>query len=332
VPGKPVNVQIIPSSEGFEKIVTAKVGGSSPRKKSRDKIHKYNENIFDKNTNGFEVNYGYGGSNRSTLKSRKSRSAAPISISSKTKADGKQVFYISGMLAPNRTYTYNYYIYNPSLAAAGAFKERLTAGGVHVFGGIGVMQIGNSTGSLNKFQLCDFKRPVLDLLIPLNKNSNNYLAENLFKLGGSMSGNRTNNAMGARELLRRQLKKSGIDCNECSLNDGSGLSKRNRVTTSSLVSLLLVLRKNRNFIIFDTSLSIAGVDGTLKKRMHRTLAENNLHGKTGTLANASGLAGYVRTADGDTLVFAFLFNGSSVGVYKKIEDLLAIRLAEFRKQ
>jgi D-alanyl-D-alanine carboxypeptidase len=54
-----------------------------------------------------------------------------------------------------------------------------------------------------------------------------------------------------------------------------------------------------------------------------------LDAKTGTLRNASALAGYVTTADGELLAFTFIFNGPSVGVYKKTEDEICKLLAGF---
>ena len=79
----------------------------------------------------------------------------------------------------------------------------------------------------------------------------------------------------------------------------------------------------------DTCLSIAGTDGTLRGRMTGTLAENNLHAKTGTHGNVSALAGVVKTLDGEPIAFSFIFNGSNVGVYKQIENQLGILISEF---
>jgi len=79
----------------------------------------------------------------------------------------------------------------------------------------------------------------------------------------------------------------------------------------------------------DSSLSIAGIDGTLSKRMQNTLAMNNLRAKTGTLRNVSSLAGYVNTKNNDTLIFAFIFNGANVGAYKQIENKLGELLSTY---
>ena len=71
---------------------------------------------------------------------------------------------------------------------------------------------------------------------------------------------------------------------------------------------------------FKQTLSIAGVDGTLRKRMVGTYAENNLCAKTGTLRNTSALSGYAFTKDGDQVVFSIINNGPNVSNFKQLEN------------
>jgi D-alanyl-D-alanine carboxypeptidase len=69
----------------------------------------------------------------------------------------------------------------------------------------------------------------------------------------------------------------------------------------------------------------------LEKRFKNSDGENAIFAKTGTHRDASALAGYVRDNDGKIYVFAFIFNGGSVGLYKTIENNLALILASFSK-
>ena len=57
------------------------------------------------------------------------------------------------------------------------------------------------------------------------------------------------------------------------------------------------------------SLTIGGVDGTLRNRFRGTRANNNVRGKTGTIDQVSALSGYVKTASGEELVFSMVVNG-----------------------
>ena len=57
------------------------------------------------------------------------------------------------------------------------------------------------------------------------------------------------------------------------------------------------------------SLPIAGVDGTLKKRMIDTAAQHNVQAKTGTVTGVSALSGYCTAPDGHRLAFSIINQG-----------------------
>ncbi len=65
---------------------------------------------------------------------------------------------------------------------------------------------------------------------------------------------------------------------------------------------------------FEASLSVACVDGTLRKRMCGTPGDGRLRAKTGTLGSTRSLAGYTRTQDGRRVWFSFLLSGVRDGV------------------
>lgn len=249
-----------------------------------------------------------------------------IRVRSKLTKDGKQEFKVTGYLYPRRRAAYMEYIRKPELAVAGALKERLETVGLKVEG----------TAQEKKFEyhgnyiiLSSFSRQLLDILKEVNKNSDNYLAESMFKMIGAYAGYNKNTAKGTRIVLKRLLDSIGIESDKIVLNDGSGLSRRNLVTPRAVIELLKAADKSRFGKEFRQVLAIAGLDGTLKKRMTHTRAENNLRGKTGTLRNVSALSGYITTLDGERIAFSFMFNGWSVGSYKAIENDLGILLSQF---
>ena len=90
--------------------------------------------------------------------------------------------------------------------------------------------------------------------------------------------------------------------------------------------------RRADFTVFLRSLAVAGVDGTLRYRMRGTPAAGNVRAKTGTLAAASSLSGYVTTANRHTLTFAILMNGSSLPVARAqaAQDAVAVALARSR--
>lgn len=92
--------------------------------------------------------------------------------------------------------------------------------------------------------------------------------------------------------------------------DGSGLSRHNLITPASIVQLYTYMAKQSRYSqAWRDSLTIGGVDGTLRNRFRGTRANNNVRGKTGTIDQVSALSGYVQTAGGEELVFSMVVNG-----------------------
>jgi serine-type D-Ala-D-Ala carboxypeptidase/endopeptidase (penicillin-binding protein 4) len=91
--------------------------------------------------------------------------------------------------------------------------------------------------------------------------------------------------------------------------DGSGLSRYNYVSAAALASVLEHMykdAKHRDALV--ATLPIAGKDGTISTRLRRTRAEGNAVAKTGSIANVRSLSGFVRTRDGEMVVFSILAN------------------------
>ncbi len=115
------------------------------------------------------------------------------------------------------------------------------------------------------------------------------------------------------------------------LRDGSGLSRYNLVSPHDIVSLLVWATAQVYFLEFMQTLPIAGVDGTLLKRMLPIASQ--VKAKTGTLGGVSALSGYLETED-DMFAFSIMINGYSAypsidsTPKKEIEDALCLLLAE----
>ena len=92
--------------------------------------------------------------------------------------------------------------------------------------------------------------------------------------------------------------------------DGSGLSLYNYVTPELMVRLLRYAYLKRDVIAaLYPALPVAGVDGTLKKRMTKGPAFENVHAKTGTVTCVTSLAGYCTAANGHKLAFSIINQG-----------------------
>jgi D-alanyl-D-alanine carboxypeptidase/D-alanyl-D-alanine-endopeptidase (penicillin-binding protein 4) len=139
----------------------------------------------------------------------------------------------------------------------------------------------------------------------------------------------------ARKVYEQMLGSWGVPKSEFVLVDGSGLSRYNFVTPHMLVRILKRMARDPKLgPPFEATLPIGGKDGTLGPRMKGTKSENNVHAKTGSLANVRALSGYVRTADGERIVFSIIANNFNVptAAVDAITDQIVERLANFTRK
>ena len=123
-----------------------------------------------------------------------------------------------------------------------------------------------------------------------------------------------------------------LPADEVRFDEGSGLSRNNLVSANATTALLKFMAGHREAEAFHEALPIAGVDGTLRRRMKNTAAENNVRAKTGTLRWANSLSGYVTTAAGEKLVFSVMLNRAVVPAGRNARDdvdAIALMLAQF---
>ena len=164
------------------------------------------------------------------------------------------------------------------------------------------------------------------------KLSQNLYAETLLKTLGVNGGPGTSEA--GRLAVRSVLQAWNIDPGGVVQADGSGLSRYNLITPDAMVAILThVDRDERLRYAFEASLPVAGRDGTLENRMRGTRAEGNARVKTGSLTGMRAMAGYVRSADGETLAFAIFANNydNSSSVINAACDAIVVRLAAYRR-
>ncbi|MFA4927139.1 MAG: D-alanyl-D-alanine carboxypeptidase, partial [Patulibacter sp.] len=112
------------------------------------------------------------------------------------------------------------------------------------------------------------------------------------------------------------------------IHDGSGLTRRNRVSPALVTRLLVHLHNDPSLSpVIQAALPRAGASGTLAKRMRGTAAQGRCRAKTGTINGVSALAGYCTTVSGRELAFAILQNGSSPWSARQFQDRFVARLA-----
>jgi D-alanyl-D-alanine carboxypeptidase/D-alanyl-D-alanine-endopeptidase (penicillin-binding protein 4) len=140
------------------------------------------------------------------------------------------------------------------------------------------------------------------------KESQNVYAETFLKTVGRVRSGQGTSASGL-EVVRTRAAAWGIPADALVLYDGSGLSRYNYVSASSIVSVLThvwqsdVLRGP-----FVAGLPVGGQDGTLSLRMRGTALSRHVQAKTGTLNHVRALSGFVERQDGERLVFSIIVN------------------------
>ena len=160
------------------------------------------------------------------------------------------------------------------------------------------------------FTLCTRFHTMDQILHKMMKESDNLYAESMYYQIAASTGNRPASAKSARSVERQLIRKVGLDPQRYKLADGSGLSLYNYLSAELEVKLLRYAYRNENILPhLQQSLPIAGVDGTLKKRMKSGFAHGNVRAKTGTLTGIISLAGYCKASNGHDLCFSIINNG-----------------------
>lgn len=115
-------------------------------------------------------------------------------------------------------------------------------------------------------------------------------------------------------VVRNFLTEIGVAPDGIIQWDGSGLSRHNLVTPAAVVTLYLYMAKQSRYSqTWLDSLTVGGVDGTLRNRFKGERTQGNVRGKTGTIDQVSALSGYVTTTGGEKAVFSVIINGVNDG-------------------
>lgn len=160
-------------------------------------------------------------------------------------------------------------------------------------------------------EICRKERLLCDIMKRMMKRSDNLYAESMFyQLAADASTSRVTSARHGRQAVNRLITKFGLKPSHYYIADGSGLSLYNYVSPHLEIQFLRHAYANKS--IYENllpTMPIAGVDGTLSKRMRRGYAHENVKAKTGTVTGVSALAGYCTAANGHVLCFSIINMG-----------------------
>jgi len=188
--------------------------------------------------------------------------------------------------------------------AYGTFKTFWEESGGKLDGGwrIGVLPSGaKMIYSQDSLSLAEIIRLV-------NKFSSNTMARQLLLTLGAEKAGRPGTTSGGRRVIVDFLASQGVSIPDLVLDNGSGLSREERISAAGLADVLLAAWRSQYMPEFAASLPLSATDGTLRKRFRSPEMQGRLRMKTGTLEGVSALAGYVSAASGRTFVAVIIVN------------------------
>lgn len=151
---------------------------------------------------------------------------------------------------------------------------------------------------------------LVEVIRDINKYSNNTMAKQLFLSIGARfrTPADTDDAAAARRVINDFFAKKKIFTNGLVVENGSGLSRQERITARQLGMMLEAAWKSPYAAEFISSLPIVAMDGTMRRRLRNSQLAGQAHIKTGTLKNVRAIAGFSRDINGDAWAVVAIIN------------------------
>lgn len=170
--------------------------------------------------------------------------------------------------------------------------------------------------------------PLDTVVRDINKWSNNVMARQLLLTIGLEAGFTPADEVGAVLALKQVLRLRGLNFPELVLENGSGLSRIERISAEHLAQLLVTAWQRPVMPVFIASMPILGLDGTTKKRLADGASKGMAYLKTGSLEGVSSIAGYVQDTAGKRYVLVVMANHVDAAMVRQVQDILLKQLIE----
>jgi D-alanyl-D-alanine carboxypeptidase/D-alanyl-D-alanine-endopeptidase (penicillin-binding protein 4) len=172
-------------------------------------------------------------------------------------------------------------------------------------------------------RIVTLQSPALSEIVrDINKYSNNVMARHLFLTLGAVAGGAPATPDKAYRAIRQWLMGKGLNTPELVLENGSGLSRVERISAASMGQLLLAAFRSASMPELMASLPVVAVDGTMRKRLTGAELAGQAHIKTGSLSGVRAIGGYVLDAKGRRMVVVMIVNHANAGNAQPVQDAL----------
>ncbi len=173
--------------------------------------------------------------------------------------------------------------------------------------------------------LLEFRsRTLAETISRINKYSNNVMARQLlFTLSAEVLG-APGTEEGGRQVVENWLREHKISSAELVLDNGAGLSRDSRITAKDMAAMLRYAWQQPYMPEYLASMSLAGLDGTLRRRFRNAGLDGKAHMKTGSLDDVSALAGYLQARSGRRFSVVTLHNHKDIhrGFGEEVQEAL----------
>ena len=169
-----------------------------------------------------------------------------------------------------------------------------------------------------------YSLPMAEIIGDINKFSNNVMAQQLFLTLSASGDGRGSFAESQNTLKRWWRQRFGLRATPV-IENGSGLSRQERITAASLTALLQQATGSANAAVFEQSMSVAGVEGNVRRMAARnpgSEAIGNARLKTGTLRDVAAVAGYAWGRSGQKYAVVGIINHPNANAARPALDRL----------
>lgn len=216
---------------------------------------------------------------------------------------------ITGKINLNTTeITESITVHQPYLFAGFVLKERFQAIGINMSGEVKKNEGPFDPKRADVKLLAEHQTPLLDIARVCNKRSQNHYAEQILRTMGAAQkglGSFENGCEAVRKFITEKLQ---LPADGLEVEDGSGLSRGNKFTPRGMVTLLNYMYRKGD--VFRTTLSVAGVDQSMRKRLKDPMFLEKVWAKSGYINNVSTFSGYLKAKSGKMIAFSILINKS----------------------
>ncbi len=211
-------------------------------------------------------------------------------------------------------------VHNPPLYTATVFKEILEGKNIRIMGEARVINDSDLNTKRKLRELAETTSYLRQSIEVANTHSQGFYAEQILKTLGARIKKEGSFSAGL-SVIKEFIAELGFSEEQYQLDDGSGLSQKNKLTPNMVTKLLHFMHRHKHRRIFFESLPVPGSDSTLEKRLKKEPYKSRIRAKTGYIYGTSALSGYIETLNEEIIAFSILVNKVKHGSTWKAKNL-----------